>query len=334
MAIKLGINGFGRIGRLCLRVAMGRDDVEVVAINSTSDPQGTAHLFEFDSTHGTYKGEVSYDDNHLIIDGKAITLVSTRDPKEIKWGELGVDVVLECTGKFKGRSDAAVHLENGAKKVIISAPGKDVDNTIVMGVNENTYDPATQDVLSNASCTTNCLAPMVKVINDNYTIKSGMMTTVHSFTNDQKNLDSRHKDYRRARGCTQSIVPTTTGAAKAIGLVIPELNGKLNGMALRVPTPNVSLVDLVLDLEESVTAEEINAKFKAAAEGELKGYLAYTEKPLVSIDFNGNSASGTIDALSTMVLGGNMVKVLGWYDNEWGYSCRVVDLAKYVGERL
>ena len=334
MAIKLGINGFGRIGRLCLRVAMGRDDVEVVAINSTSDPQGTAHLFEFDSTHGTYKGEVSYDDNHLIIDGKAITLVSTRDPKEIKWGELGVDVVLECTGKFKGRSDAAVHLENGAKKVIISAPGKDVDNTIVMGVNENTYDPATQDVLSNASCTTNCLAPMVKVINDNYTIKSGMMTTVHSFTNDQKNLDSRHKDYRRARGCTQSIVPTTTGAAKAIGLVIPELNGKLNGMALRVPTPNVSLVDLVLDLEESVTAEEINAKFKAAAEGELKGYLAYTEKPLVSIDFNGSSASGTIDALSTMVLGGNMVKVLGWYDNEWGYSCRVVDLAKYVGERL
>ena len=334
MAIKLGINGFGRIGRLCLRVAMGRDDVEVVAINSTSDPQGTAHLFEFDSTHGTYKGEVSYDDNHLIIDGKAITLVSTRDPKEIKWGELGVDVVLECTGKFKGRSDAAVHLENGAKKVIISAPGKDVDNTIVMGVNENTYDPATQDVLSNASCTTNCLAPMVKVINDNYTIKSGMMTTVHSFTNDQKNLDSRHKDYRRARGCTQSIVPTTTGAAKAIGLVIPELNGKLNGMALRVPTPNVSLVDLVLDLEESVTAEEINAKFKAAAEGELKGYLAYTEKPLVSIDFNGCSASGTIDALSTMVLGGNMVKVLGWYDNEWGYSCRVVDLAKYVGERL
>ncbi len=334
MAIKLGINGFGRIGRLCLRVAMGRDDVEVVAINSTSDPQGTAHLFEFDSTHGTYKGEVSYDENHLIIDGKAITLVSTRDPKEIKWGELGVDVVLECTGKFKGRSDAAVHLENGAKKVIISAPGKDVDNTIVMGVNENTYDPAAQDILSNASCTTNCLAPIVKVINDNYTIKAGMMTTVHSFTNDQKNLDSRHKDYRRARGCTQSIVPTTTGAAKAIGLVIPELNGKLNGMALRVPTPNVSLVDLVLTLEENVTAEEVNAKFKAAAEGELKGYLAYTEKPLVSIDFNGNSASGIVDALSTMVVGGNMLKVLGWYDNEWGYSCRVVDLAKYVGERL
>ena len=334
MAIKLGINGFGRIGRLCLRVAMGREDVEVVAINSTSDPQGTAHLFEFDSTHGTYKGEVSYDENHLIIDGKAITLVSTRDPKEIKWGELGVDVVLECTGKFKGRSDAAVHLENGAKKVIISAPGKDVDNTIVMGVNENTYDPAAQDILSNASCTTNCLAPIVKVINDNYTIKAGMMTTVHSFTNDQKNLDSRHKDYRRARGCTQSIVPTTTGAAKAIGLVIPELNGKLNGMALRVPTPNVSLVDLVLTLEENVTAEEVNAKFKAAAEGELKGYLAYTEKPLVSIDFNGNSASGIVDALSTMVVGGNMLKVLGWYDNEWGYSCRVVDLAKYVGERL
>ena len=334
MAIKLGINGFGRIGRLCLRVAMGREDVEVVAINSTSDPQGTAHLFEFDSTHGTYKGEVSYDENHLIIDGKAITLVSTRDPKEIKWGELGVDVVLECTCKFKGRSDAAVHLENGAKKVIISAPGKDVDNTIVMGVNENTYDPAAQDILSNASCTTNCLAPIVKVINDNYTIKAGMMTTVHSFTNDQKNLDSRHKDYRRARGCTQSIVPTTTGAAKAIGLVIPELNGKLNGMALRVPTPNVSLVDLVLTLEENVTAEEVNAKFKAAAEGELKGYLAYTEKPLVSIDFNGNSASGIVDALSTMVVGGNMLKVLSWYDNEWGYSCRVVDLAKYVGERL
>lgn len=334
MSTKLGINGFGRIGRLCLRVAMAREDVEVVAINSTSDPEGTAHLFEYDSTHGTYKGEVSYDDSHLIVDGKAIKLISTREPKEIPWGELGVDVVLECTGKFKGRTDAAVHLENGAKKVIISAPGKDVDNTIVMGVNEATYDPATQDILSNASCTTNCLAPVVKVINDNYTIISGMMTTVHSFTNDQKNLDSRHKDYRRARGCTQSIIPTTTGAAKAIGLVIPELQGKLSGMALRVPTPNVSLVDLVVNLKETVTAEEINAKFKAAAEGELKRYLAYTEKPLVSIDFNGSSVSGTVDALSTMVMDGTMLKVLAWYDNEWGYSCRTVDLAAYVGEKL
>ena len=336
MGIKVGINGFGRIGRLVFRAAVAQPEkFDVVAINDPFiDLDYMVYMVKYDSMHGRFQGTVEAKDGKLVVNGKAITVFAEMSPENIKWGEAGAEYVVESTGVFTTTEKASARLKGGAKNVVISAPAKDKETpTFVCGVNLDKY---TKDmiVVSNASCTTNCLAPIVKVINDNYTIKAGMMTTVHSFTNDQKNLDSRHKDYRRARGCTQSIVPTTTGAAKAIGLVIPELNGKLNGMALRVPTPNVSLVDLVLTLEENVTAEEVNAKFKAAAEGELKGYLAYTEKPLVSIDFNGNSASGIVDALSTMVVGGNMLKVLGWYDNEWGYSCRVVDLAKYVGERL
>ena len=331
MSVKDDINGFGRIGRLCVRVAMQHDDVEVVAINSTSNPEGTAHLFQYDSTHGTYRGEVSYTEDSLVVDGKKIRLLSDRDPKNLPWGELGVDVVIDCTGKFKTKEDCQVHLDNGAKKVIISAPGKGVDATIVMGVNEEIYTPDMQ-VISNASCTTNCLAPVVKVINNNYTIKHGVMTTVHSFTNDQKNLDNRHKDYRRARGCAQSIIPTTTGAAKAVGEVIPAMKGKLTGLALRVPTPNVSLVDVVFELEEKVTAEEVNALFKAASEGEMKGILGYSDKPLVSIDYNGDDRSSIVDGLSTMVMDDTMLKVMAWYDNEWGYSCRVVDLAAYIGK--
>ena len=331
MTTRIGINGFGRIGRLCVRVAMQHDDVEVVAINSTSNPAGTAHLFQYDSTHGTYRGEVSYTENSLVVDGKEIRLLSDRDPKNLPWGELGVDVVIDRTGKFKTKEDCQVHLDNGAKKVIISAPGKNVDATIVMGVNEEVYTPDMQ-VISNASCTTNCLAPVVKVINNNYTIKHGVMTTVHSFTNDQKNLDNRHKDYRRARGCAQSIIPTTTGAAKAVGEVIPAMKGKLTGLALRVPTPNVSLVDVVFELEEKVTAEEVNALLKAAAEGEMKGILGFSDKPLVSIDYNGDSRSSIVDGLSTMVMDDTMLKVMAWYDNEWGYSCRVIDLAAYIGK--
>lgn len=333
MTAKIAINGFGRIGRLCVRAAMQHDDVEIVAINSTSDPEGTAHLFQYDSTHGTYKGEVSYTEDSLVIDGKKIRLLSDRDPKNLPWGELGADIVIDSTGKFKTKEDCQVHLDNGAKKVIISAPGKNVDATIVLGVNEEVYTPDCQ-VISNASCTTNCLAPVVKVINDNYTIKHGAMTTVHSFTNDQKNLDNRHKDYRRARGCVQSIIPTTTGAAKSVGEVIPAMKGKLNGLALRVPTPNVSLVDVVFELEETVTVEEVNALLKKASETELKGILGYSDKPLVSIDYNGDSRSSIVDGLSTMVLGDTMVKIISWYDNEWGYSCRVVDLAAYVSKNM
>jgi len=333
MVTKIGINGFGRIGRLCLRAAMARNDLEVVAVNSTADPKTSAHLFKYDSTHGTYKGTVEATENGLIIDGKEIKLLSDRDPLNLPWGELGVDIVIDATGKFKTKEDAGMHLTKGAKKVIITAPGKNVDATLVMGVNENTYDPQKHHVISNGSCTTNCLAPIVKVLHDNLTIKSGLMTTVHAFTNDQKNLDNRHKDLRRARGCTQSIIPTTTGAAKTVTEVIPELKGKLNGMALRVPTPNVSLVDLVVEFAEEVTVEQINEMLKKACENKLKGILAYCEEPLVSIDFNGNSHSGIIDSLSTMVVGSHMAKILAWYDNEWGYSCRVIDLACFIGSK-
>ncbi|NLW25325.1 MAG: type I glyceraldehyde-3-phosphate dehydrogenase [Clostridia bacterium] len=333
MVTKIGINGFGRIGRLCLRAAMARTDLEVVAVNSTADPKASAHLFKYDSTHGTYNGTVEATENGLIIDGKEIKLLSDRNPLNLPWGELGVDIVIDSTGKFKTKEDAGMHLTKGAKKVIITAPGKNVDATLVMGVNENTYDPQNHHVISNGSCTTNCLAPIVKVLHDNLTIKSGIMTTVHAFTNDQKNLDNRHKDLRRARGCTQSIIPTTTGAARTVAEVIPELKGKLNGMALRVPTPNVSLVDLVVEFAEEVTAEQINEMLKKACENEFKGILAYCEEPLVSIDFNGNPHSGIIDSLSTMVVGPHMAKILAWYDNEWGYSCRVIDLASFIGSK-
>lgn len=331
MTTKIGINGFGRIGRLVLRCAVQDPDVEVVAVNSTSKPEDSARLFTYDSTHGRYPGDVSFDDNGLIIDGKHIRLFSDRDPKNLPWGDAGVDIVIDSTGQFKTIDAASVHLAQGAKKVIITAPSNDAQ-MIVMGVNEDAYDPS-QPIVSNASCTTNCLAPVTKVIFDNYTIVAGAMTTVHSFTNDQKNLDNRHKDARRARGCTQSIIPTTTGAAKAMGKVIPELNGKMNGFALRVPTPNVSLTDVVFQLEESPSVDDVNALLKAAAEGPLKGILGYSDQPLVSIDYNGDSRSSIVDGLSTMKIGDNLIKIIAWYDNEWGYSCRCVDLAKFIADK-
>jgi glyceraldehyde 3-phosphate dehydrogenase len=333
MTVKVGINGFGRIGRNVLRAALNNSDVEIVAINDLTDANMLAHLLKYDTVHGTLQADVKVDGEYLIVGGKKVKVLAERDPAQLGWGELGVEVVVESTGRFTKREDAAKHLEAGAKKVIISAPADNEDITIVMGVNEDKYDAANHHVLSNASCTTNCLAPFAKVLNDNFGIKRGMMTTVHSYTNDQQILDLPHKDYRRARAAAENMIPTSTGAAKAVSLVLPELKGKLNGMAMRVPTPNVSIVDLVAELDKSVTAEEINAAFRTAAEGPLKGILAYSELPLVSSDYNGSSASSTIDALSTMVLEGNMVKVLSWYDNEVGYSSRVVDLIGYIGQK-
>jgi glyceraldehyde 3-phosphate dehydrogenase len=306
-------------------------EVELVAINSTADPENTARLFKYDSTHGTFEGEVSFDDSHLIVNGKAIPLFSDRDPKNLKWEKYGVEIVIDSTGAFRTIDAAGAHLGETVKKVIITAPSPDAQ-MIVMGVNQDAYDPS-QPVVSNASCTTNCLAPVTKVIHENFTIKAAAMTTVHAFTNDQNNLDNRHKDPRRARGCTQSIVPTSTGAAKAMGKVIPALNGKMNGFALRVPTPNVSLVDVVFELEESPTVEEVNALLKAASEGELKGILGFSDEPLVSIDYNGDARSSIVDGLSTMKIGDNLIKVIAWYDNEWGYSVRCVDLAKFINEK-
>lgn len=333
MAVKIGINGFGRIGRNVFRAALNNSEVEVVAVNDLTDANMLAHLLKYDSIHGKLAADVKVDGDNLVVDGKTIKVTAERDPAKLSWGELGVEVVVESTGFFTKREDAAKHLEAGAKKVIISAPASDEDITIVMGVNEDKYDAANHNVISNASCTTNCLAPFAKVLNDKFGIKRGMMTTVHSYTNDQQILDLPHKDYRRARAAAENIIPTTTGAAKAVSLVLPELKGKLNGGAMRVPTPNVSLVDLVAELDKDVTAEEVNAAFKAAAEGELKGILGYSEEPLVSGDYNGNPESSTIDALSTMVMEGSMVKVISWYDNESGYSHRVVDLAKYIASK-
>jgi glyceraldehyde 3-phosphate dehydrogenase len=333
MTVKVGINGFGRIGRNVLRAALNNSDVEIVAINDLTDANMLAHLLKYDTVHGTLQADVKVDGEYLIVGGKKVKVLAERDPAQLGWGELGVEVVVESTGRFTKREDAAKHLEAGAKKVIISAPADNEDITIVMGVNEDKYDAANHHVLSNASCTTNCLAPFAKVLNDNFGIKRGMMTTVHSYTNDQQILDLPHKDYRRARAAAENMIPTSTGAAKAVSLVLPELKGKLNGMAMRVPTPNVSIVDLVAELDKNVTAEEINAAFRTAAEGPLKGILAYSELPLVSSDYNGSSASSTIDALSTMVLEGNMVKVLSWYDNEVGYSSRVVDLIDYIAQK-
>ncbi|WP_339147779.1 MULTISPECIES: type I glyceraldehyde-3-phosphate dehydrogenase [unclassified Sutcliffiella] len=333
MAVKIGINGFGRIGRNVFRAALNNSEVEVVAVNDLTDANMLAHLLKYDSVHGKLAADVKVDGDNLVVDGKTIKVTAERDPAKLSWGELGVEVVVESTGFFTKRADAAKHLEAGAKKVIISAPASDEDITIVMGVNEDKYDADNHNVISNASCTTNCLAPFAKILNDKFGIKRGMMTTVHSYTNDQQILDLPHKDYRRARAAAENIIPTTTGAAKAVSLVLPELKGKLNGGAMRVPTPNVSLVDLVAELDKDVTAEEVNAAFQAAAEGELKGILGYSEEPLVSGDYNGNPESSTIDALSTMVMEGNMVKVISWYDNESGYSHRVVDLAKYIAAK-
>ncbi|WNF33878.1 type I glyceraldehyde-3-phosphate dehydrogenase [Aeribacillus composti] len=333
MAVKIGINGFGRIGRNVFRAALKNPEVEVVAVNDLTDANMLAHLLQYDSVHGKLDVEVGVNGNNLVVDGKEIKVLSERDPAQLGWEDLGVEIVVESTGRFTNRQDAAKHLEAGAKKVIISAPAKEEDITIVMGVNEDKYDPSNHHVISNASCTTNCLAPFAKVLHEKFGIVRGMMTTVHAYTNDQQILDLPHKDYRRARAAAESIIPTTTGAAKAVALVLPELKGKLNGMAMRVPTPNVSIVDLVAELEKDVTVEEVNAALKEAAEGELKGILAYSEEPLVSRDYNGDTHSSTIDALSTMVLENRMVKVVSWYDNETGYSNRVVDLAAYIAKQ-
>lgn len=330
---KIGINGFGRIGREVFRVASKNPDVEVVAINDLGDVTQLAHLLKYDSIHGIFDKEVSVEDDCIVVDGKKIKVYHSPNPAEIGWGEAGADIVVEATGRFTEAEKAKAHLEGGAKKVIISAPAKGEDITIVMGVNEEKYDPAKHTIISNASCTTNCLAPFAKVLMDNFGIESGLMTTVHSYTNDQKILDLPHKDMRRARAAACSIIPTTTGAAKAVALVIPELKGKLNGFAMRVPTPNVSITDLTVVLEKETTAEEINAKLKEAAEGKLKGIMGYCDLPLVSKDFNGDPRSSIIDALSTMMVGPRMAKVVSWYDNEWGYSNRIVDLCKYIGSK-
>jgi glyceraldehyde 3-phosphate dehydrogenase len=333
MTVKVGINGFGRIGRNVLRAALNNPNVEIVAVNDLTDANMLAHLLKYDSVHGRLDAEVSVNGNYLVVNGQEILVKAERDPANLAWGELGVEVVVESTGRFTKRQDAAKHLEAGAKKVVISAPASDEDITIVMGVNEGQYDPANHHVLSNASCTTNCLAPFAKVLHNQFGIKRGMMTTIHSYTNDQQILDLPHKDYRRARAAAENMIPTTTGAAKAVALVLPELKGKLNGMAVRVPTPNVSLVDLVAELDKEVTAEEVNAALKAAAEGELKGVLQFSEEPLVSKDYNGDPHSSSVDGLSTMVMEGNMVKVVSWYDNEMGYSNRVVDLVNYIASK-
>jgi glyceraldehyde 3-phosphate dehydrogenase len=333
MAVKVGINGFGRIGRVVFRAALKNPNVEVVAVNDLTDANMLAHLLKYDSVHGRLDEEVSVDGDYLVVGGQRVKVIAERDPAQLGWGDLGVEVVVESTGRFTKRADAAKHLEAGAKKVIISAPANEEDITIVMGVNHDKYDAANHHVISNASCTTNCLAPFAKVLNDKFGIKRGMMTTVHSYTNDQQILDLPHKDYRRARAAAENIIPTTTGAAKAVSLVLPELKGKLNGGAMRVPTPNVSLVDLVAELDKDVTVEEINSALKEAAEGDLKGILGYSEEPLVSGDYNGDTHSSTIDALSTMVMEGNMVKVISWYDNETGYSNRVVDLVDYIAQK-
>ena len=330
MATKVGINGFGRIGRNVFRAAIDNPAVDIVAVNDLTDAKTLAHLLKYDSIHGTLNADVKAEGDRIIVNGKAIKVLAERDPANLPWLALGVEVVVESTGRFTDGDKAAAHIKAGAKKVIISAPAKGEDITIVLGVNEKKYDPAKHHIISNASCTTNCLAPFTKVLHENFGIKHGLMTTVHSYTNDQQILDLPHQDLRRARAAGLSIIPTTTGAAKAVALVLPELKGKLNGFAMRVPTPNVSITDLTVELEKSATAEEINAVLKAAAEGELKGIMAYTEEPLVSRDFNGNPHSSIIDGLSTMVVEGSMAKVVSWYDNEWGYSNRVVDLINYI----
>ncbi|HDX9494850.1 type I glyceraldehyde-3-phosphate dehydrogenase [Bacillus cereus] len=331
--VKLGINGFGRIGRNVFRAAMNNPEVEIVAVNDLTDVKTLALLLKRDSNHGTLDATVEVGENTLIVNGKEIKIFAEREPGKLPWSDYGVEIVIESTGRFTQKEQAEEHLKGGAKKVIISAPAKNEDITIVMGVNEEQYDASQHTVISNASCTTNCLAPYAKVLNEKFGIVKGLMTSIHSYTNDQKLLDLAHKDARRARAAALNIIPTTTGAAKAVTLVLPELEGKLNGMAMRVPTPNVSVTDLVAELEQDVTLEEVNAALKEAANGSLKGILNYNAEPLVSSDYNGDPASSTIDALSTMVIGGNMVKVVSWYDNEWAYSNRVVDLAAYIASK-
>jgi len=336
VSMKIGINGFGRIGRNTFKVIMEKytKELDVAAINDLTDAKTLAHLLKYDSVFGKFNGTVEVKENSLVVNGKEIEILAERDPANINWKELGVEIVLESTGLFTRREKAEVHItQGGARKVLISAPAVAEDITIVLGVNEDKYNPERHHIISNASCTTNCLAPVTKVLNDSFGIKKGFMTTVHSYTNDQRILDLPHNDLRRARSAAMSIIPTKTGAAKAIGLVIPELAGKLNGFSLRVPTPAVSVVDLVVETEKCVTKDEVNAILKAAADGDMKGILNYSEEPLVSIDYVGDPASSTIDALSTMVLDSNLVKVVSWYDNEWGYSNRCADLALYVASR-
>ena len=333
MAIKVGINGFGRIGRNVFRAALDRSDIEFVAVNDITSTQTLAHLLKYDSVLGNLDADIKAGDNTISVNGHEFQVFSERDPGKIDWDSVGAEIVVEGTGLFTKRDDAAKHLHGPVKKVIITAPAKNEGVTVVLGVNEKTYDPKEHHVISNASCTTNCLAPIAKVLHENFTIKKGLMNTIHSYTNDQRLLDLPHSDLRRARAAALSIIPTSTGAAKAIGLVLPELKGKLDGISLRVPTPNVSIVDLVAEVATNTTKEEVNAAMKKAAEGPLRGILKYSEEPLVSIDFRGNSNSSILDAPYTSVIEGNMVKLLSWYDNEWGYSCRVVDLIKYIAEQ-
>ncbi len=331
MAVQVGINGFGRIGRSVFRAIVERKlDVNVIAINDLTDTKTLAHLLEYDSVHGKAKFTVGYDDSNIIVDGKKIKVLAERNPADLGWGKLGVDVVIESTGIFTKRDKAQLHIDAGAKKVIISAPATDEDLTLVFGVNDGDYDKSKHHIISNASCTTNCMAPIAKVINDTFGIEHGTMMTVHSYTNDQNILDLPHGDLRRARAAGMSIIPTSTGAAKAVTLVIPELKGKLDGMALRVPTPNVSVTEMIFKLSKDATADEVNAALKKASETTMKGFLAYEEKPLVSIDYNGNAYSSTVDAQSTKVVGGSLVQVLSWYDNEWAYSNRVAELTTKV----
>ncbi len=331
MGIKYAINGFGRIGRNIVRAGINNPEFELVAVNDLTDAKTLAHLLKHDSVHGSFPGNVEAAEGAILINGREIKVLAERDPSKLPWAALGVGVVLECTGLFTKKEKASLHLQAGAKKVIISAPADDADITLVMGVNHKKYDPSAHNVISNGSCTTNCLAPVAKVLLEKFGIVKGLMTSIHSYTNDQQILDLPHKDLRRARAACMSMIPTSTGAAKALALVIPELKGKLHGMAVRVPTPNVSLVDLNVELEKAVTADEVNAAFKAAADGELRGILGYTSEPLVSCDFNGVSNSSTVDLLSTMVLQDKLVKVLSWYDNEMGFSYRMNDMLALVG---
>jgi glyceraldehyde 3-phosphate dehydrogenase len=336
MALRVAINGFGRIGRNVLRCAKqaGRADMDFVAINDLTDAATLAHLLKYDSVHRRYPGAVSASRDSIQVDGDEIRVFAEKDPAKLPWRDLGVDIVIESTGIFTDRTGAAKHLEAGARKVIISAPAKKEDITIVLGVNEGRYDPEKHDVVSNASCTTNCLAPVVKVLSDRFGVRHGLMTTIHSYTNDQRILDLPHKDLRRARAAALSMIPTTTGAAKATGLVLPEVAGRIDGISIRVPTSDVSVVDIVAEVERDTTKEEVNAALRAAADGPMQGILGVSEEPLVSVDYTGDARSSVVDALSTAVMNKRMVKVLSWYDNEWGYSARVVDLTAYIGERL
>ncbi|MFL6336260.1 MAG: type I glyceraldehyde-3-phosphate dehydrogenase [Pyrinomonadaceae bacterium] len=333
MAIKVGINGFGRIGRNVLRTCLGDAEIDFVAVNDITDTKTLAHLLKYDSVLGNLEEETQPTENGIRVGADEFRVFSEKDPALIPWDEVGAEVVIESTGRFTNKADAAKHLRGSVKKVIISAPAKGEDITIVLGVNDDAYDPASHHVISNASCTTNCLAPVAKVIHQNFGIKSAQMTTIHSYTNDQQLLDLPHKDLRRARAAGLSMIPTSTGAAKAVALVLPELKGKFDGISVRVPTPNVSLVDVVMEVEREVTTEEVNTALKNAANEELRGILAFSEEPLVSVDFRKNDNSSIVDAEYTKVIGGNLVKVLSWYDNEWGYSCRVRDLVKFLGEK-